>query len=332
MIVHNAARRAGLVPFAVCASLLAALPVRGQDSPPQRLEIKAVVRISKDLIEDVAGRQEIVATIPLNAIVLGFRCEGVIDGRGKLSVNTTTAQGDATFVINARGTAQTYTRGVRGPIVAAGPAWGPFASQTVVRFDGRKFTSAGTTPWAEVHGELECLEGRHGTRAGRAVGRLLLPVGRRLIPRAEAEATPIGEYYLTTFVDNLAEKIVTKLNQTTPVEQSLHRLFPETKDWGFQMSADAQFIQAAYGPEGSAVPVLPENPGRLKDVRLELWVQSTNKEAEALAKLSRQPLAKPLINKYLETILPELAALAEERSVDSVGSWLVISIGAPKAE
>jgi hypothetical protein len=45
----------------------------------------------------------------------------------------------------------------------------------------------------------------------------------------------------------------------------------------------------------------------------------------------RPQLAKELVAKYLEAILPELAALSENRSVDSVGQWLVISIGAPKA-
>ena len=307
------------------------LPVRGQAPPPKQGEIKAVVRISKKLIDDVAARKDIVASIPYDAIVLGFRCQGVIDGRADLSVDMATAQGDATFVINGRGTAQSCVRGVRGPIVAKGAAWGPFTSRTVVHFDGRKFTPAEATPWAQVQGELNSVEGRHGTRAGRAVGRLLLPFGRLLVPRAEAEATPIGEYYLKTFVDKLGQDIVTKLNRTTPVEQSLHRLFPETKDWGFQMSSDAQFLQAAYGPEGAVAPVLPENPGRHKDVRLELWVKSTTKEVQALAKLSKQPLAKALVSKYLETILPELASLTDNRSVDSVGQWLVISIGAPKA-
>jgi hypothetical protein len=104
----------------------------------------------------------------------------------------------------------------------------------------------------------------------------------------------------------------------------------QTRDWVFQMSANPQYLQAAYGPRSAPVPVLPENPGSLKDVRLELWLRSTTKEAEALAKSTRVPLAKELVRKYLETILPELAALSENRSVDSVGQWLVISIGAPK--
>ena len=332
MSIHNVARHAWMIPFAVCASLLVALPVGGQAPPAPQGEIMAVVRISKQLIEDVAAREEVVAAIPYKATVLGFCCQGVINGRGKLSVDLTTAQGEATFVVSSHGTASTYARGARGPIVAMGPAWGPFASRTSVRFDGRKFHLGETTPWADVHAKLDCVEGRHGGPAGRAVGRLILPLGQLLVPRAEAQATPIGEYYLKNFVDEVAEQIVTKLDRTTPVEQSLNRVFPQTKDWVFQMSTNSQFLQAAYGPRGTKVPLLPENPGRLKDVRLELWLHSSAKEAQDLVKLSKQPLAKSLIQKYLETVLPELAALSKNRSLDAVGPWLVISIGAPKAQ
>ena len=51
-----------------------------------------------------------------------------------------------------------------------------------------------------------------------------------------------------------------------------------------------------------------------------------------MVKLSKEPLAKALVHKYLETVLPELAALSENRSLDAVGPWLVIGIGAPKAK
>jgi hypothetical protein len=305
---------------------------RGQAPAEQQDEIKVLVRISKQFIEDVAAREEIVAAIPYSATVLGFCCQGVIDGRGKVAVEMTTAQGEATFFVSSHGMGQSCVRGVRGPIVAMGRAWGPFASQTAVRFDGRKFSVVQTTPWAQVHAELDSIEGRRGRPAGRAIGRLLLPIGEHLVPHAEAEAKPIAEYYLKNFVDELAEKIVTRLDRTTPVEKSINRLFPETKDWVFQMSTNPEYIQAAFGPRGTNVPVLPENPGRLKDVRMELWLHSTAKEAQDLAKLSREPLAKALIHKYLETTLPELTALAENRSVDSVGPWLVISVGGPVAK
>ena len=333
MIIPKVAKHTRPVLFVVCASLLAALPVRGQAPPAQQGEIKMVARISKEFIQDVAGRKEIVASIPYcNEKVLGFRCQGVINGRGKLSVDLKTGQGESTFIIDSQGTAETYAWGVRGPVVAMGPAWGPFTSRTWVRFDGRRFYMMQTAPWAEVHGVVEHVEGRHGGPVGRAAGRLALPVAHHLTPRAEAEATPVGEKILKNFVDGLGDKIVTKLNQTTPVEKSLNRLFPDASDWVFQLSTDSEFIQAAYGPRVSEVPVLPKNPGQLKDVRLELWLRSTTKEAQALEALTKRPLAKELVKKYIETTLPELAALSKERTVTAVGPWLVLSIGAPEAE
>jgi hypothetical protein len=319
-----------LIAFAHGVSLLVALPVRGQPIEAKPAEIKAVVRISKKFIEDVAAKEEISATIPYNARVLRFNFQGMAEGKANLSVEMNTSDGEAAFIVNSRGTAHTYARGVRGPIVALAPVCAPFTARSVVRFDGRKFSQVETTPSAHVHIELDRIEGRRGGVAGRVVGRLARPLGQLLIPRAEAQATPIGESYLKNFVDELAEDIVTKLNRKTPVEKSLNRLYPETKDWIFRMSSDAHFIQAAYGPRGAALPVLPENPGRLKDVRIELWMHTTSKEAQDLAKLSKQPLAKNLVHKYLETVVPELAALTENRSVDSVGEWLVISVGAPK--
>jgi hypothetical protein len=332
MTFPNNVKHICFVLLAACAALVAALPAHGQPPPPPQDEIQVVARISKQFIEDVAGREEIVASVPYsNERVLGFRCKGVIDGRGKLSVEMKETPGDAIFVVTSHGTAETYAWGIRGPVVAMGPAWGPFATQTLVRYDGRKFHLVETTPWAEVHGVVERVEGRHGGPIGRAAGRLAMPLARRLTPRAEAEATPVGEKILTNFVDELAEKIVTRLDRTNPVEKSLDRVFPKTRDWIFHMSTDPIFIQAAFGPRDAKVPVLPENPAQLKDVRVELWLRSTATEAQDLVKLSKEPLAKALVNAYIKTVFPELAALSENRSLDAVGPWLVMSIGAPKA-
>jgi hypothetical protein len=210
-----------------------------------------------------------------------------------------------------------------------------------------------------VQGELQAVEGLHGGHVGRAVGSAVLPLGEHLVPHAEREAKPVAEYILKTFVDDLAGEIIGELNLTTLVEEQLNRLFPETRDWNFQLAADSQFIQVAYGPPDSEVPFLPKNPGRLKNVRLVLWLRSTNKEAQSLARLSRGPLARQLIRRYLEAILEqstttflrlrpsranqliqkyfevavaEVGTLTQEVSVDAVGPWIAISMAAPKAK
>src|SRR5262249_22453817 len=251
MILRNVAKHSWLIPFGVCSSLLAASPLYGQAPPAPQDQIKVLARISKQFIEDVAAREDVVATVPYNAKVLGFRAQGVANGLAKLSVDFRTAPDEATFIVSSYGSSQIYARAIRGPIVAMGPATIPFTSQTFVRFDGRKFHLGGTTPAAPGHFQLDRIERRPRRPVGAARGRFVPSVGLRLVPRAEAEARPIGEYYVKSFADGFAEEIVTKLDRTTPVEKSLNRLFPEMRDWGFHMSADSQFLQAAFGPPGS---------------------------------------------------------------------------------
>lgn len=126
------------------------------------------------------------------------------------------------------------------------------------------------------------------------------------------------------FVDGFADDLIAPLKRTTLVEVSLNCLFPETKDWESQLFTDSGFIQAAYGPPDCELPILPENPGRLEDMRLEMCVRSTTQGVETLATHSKQRLARQLVQRYHAAALPELAELTDERSVTAVGSWVVI--------
>ena len=100
------------------------------------------------IAKDVAAREEIVASVPYcNEKVLGFRFQGVIDGRAKLSVEMKTVQDEAIFVVASHGTAETYARGVRGPVVAMGQSWrwGRGGARSLRR---RWFaTTAGSSTW-----------------------------------------------------------------------------------------------------------------------------------------------------------------------------------------
>jgi hypothetical protein len=122
------------------------------------------------------------------------------------------------------------------------------------------------------------------------------------------------------------------LNERLPVEDSINRLYPETVNWTFQVSQDANFLQAVYGPPDASVPVLPPHPQPLAEVDVEVWLRSSSKEAQFLENMSKQPLAHQLLQAYLVATLPRLAALADERSVVAAGPWVVISVASRKVK
>ena len=310
---------------------LTAAPVAGQtDEAEDPAEIQAVFRLSKAFLAEVTDRP-MVADIPLCARVLGFRCDGMIHGEGKLDLSLQRSGQQAVFEVTSQGSGHAQVRGIRGPIVAHGTAWGPFSSRTLVQFDGRNFYHAETIPHVTVCADVQRVTGRHDRRLGRLIGAGMLPLTDKLLPSAIAEATPIANRYLKDFVEETADKIILKLNQKTPIEESVNRLFPKTSDWVFQMSGDEQFLQAAFGPPEANVPTLPQVSDGMQDVRLEAWLRSTREEAKLLQELSGSPLTKQLVQRYLESQLPELAALAKERSVSAIGPWVVIRIGAPES-
>ena len=284
-------------------------------------------RISEQYLHEITEQESIVADLPLNARVIGFCCTGTIHAEGKADVKLLESGRDAVFTVNSRGNGQASIRGRRGPIVAYGDAWGPFESTTYVSFDGRRFTHDRTEPRATVTGKLRRVTGHRDRPIGRLIGRGVEPIAKKMLPDAICEAQPIANRYLSEYIRELADRITSRLNQTMPIEASINRLFPETRDWVFHMSSDRNYLQAAYGPADATVPSLPEVPAEMKEVKIEVWLRSTGEEAELLAQASRSPLASQLTQRYLESSLPELAAIAKERTIDAVGEWVLIRVG-----
>src|SRR6516164_5222289 len=109
-----------LVPYSCCAAALLASPLTGRAQPAQQDEVKAVVRISKELIDDVLAKVEVTGTIPYDARLLGLRVQGLAYGRGKLMAEVLTQDGKATVVAHGKGTGETYAYATLGPVLPPG--------------------------------------------------------------------------------------------------------------------------------------------------------------------------------------------------------------------
>lgn len=311
---------------------MAILPTRAQDLVEPENEIKAVFRISRQLVKDAIEQQELVANIPIRATIMGLDSSGVIHGRGKLAVELQSSGEQAMLIVRSKGKGAACITGRRGPIVVYVPSGGPFTTCSRINFDGRHFTPECTEAHANVHLSLQRITTRRDRLPGRVLGALARPVGKRMMPRAEPQAKGVTERAIVGFVNSEMDKNLTKLNEDLPVDDTVNRLFPNAADWKFYLAGEDEFIQAAFGPAGLGMPTLPEVPGRMENVLFEAWLRSTNEEAKALADLSNKPLAKRLVETYLEATLPKLAAMSGEKSITAVGSWVVISVAPPEQE
>jgi hypothetical protein len=316
----------------LCGSALMTLPIRGQDLQANDREAVAVFRISRKFLNDEADKVEIVAEVPLSARILTFDCTGMVHGRGKARIDLLSSSDQAVFVANSRGEGSVYVTGTRKVFVFEAPVWASFSASTLIRFDGRRCTRICTTPKADVHAQLERITTRRDGRAGQKAGRMAMPVGNLLVPAGERQGVPVAESIVRNVVDETVDKITARLNEKLPVEDSVNRLYPQSTNWVFQMSADTNFIQAVYGPPDARAPILPPHPQPLANVDIEVWLRSSGKEAKFLENMSNQPLAKQLLQAYLEATLPKLAVLAEDRSVVAAGPWIIISVGSAKAK
>ena len=319
--------------FAVCfLGGVAAQPSRAQDLSLPQDEIKAVFRISREFVKHAIDQEELVANIPIRATIIGLDCSGVIRGRGKLSVELQGGGEQATLIIRSKGKGAACITGVRRRIVAKVPSGGPFTTCSILSFDGRHFSRGASEAHADVHLQLQRITTRRDKFLGRTLGALAKPVGKRMMPRTEPQAKRVTERAIVGFVNSEMDKALAKLNEHSPVDDTVNRLFPDAEDWKFYLGVEGEFIQAAFGPAGLGIPTLPELPTRSEDAVFEAWLRSTSEEATTLEDLSKRPLAKRLVQTYLESTLPKLAALTGERSITAVGPWVVIDVSLPEQE
>lgn len=325
----------GLAPavFFLCAfGGMSTLCTQGQERIEPQDDIKAVFRISRQFVRQAIEEEELVANIPIRATILGLDSSGVIHGRGKLAVELQSSGEQAVVVVRSQGSGAACIKGVRGPIVAWVPSGGPFTTCSLLNFDGRQFSPGCTEAHANVQLHLQRITTRRDRLPGRMLGALARPVGRRMMPRAAPQAKRVTERAIVGFVNAEMDKNLAKLNEELPVDDTVNRLFPNTKDWKFYLNVEEEFIQAAFGPPGLGMALLPPVPSRMKSVLFETWLRSTNEEAKALEDLSNKPLAKRLVDTYLAATLPKLAAMSGEKSITAVGSWVVISVAPPEQE
>ena len=284
-----------------------------------------MLRVTKQHFDDMT-RDEFHETVPIARPLLSAWVSGAALVQGRVKVEMEFNEGQAAFVLKLDGDSRSTTVSSARSIRIHGGGTSTFHVEKRILFDGISFNGQPTTVSLtnDSHICRIC-----STRRG-MVGRLAVRVARRRVRKMRPQALRIVERDSRTLIrdqfDQLAGELIQELNKTTPFEQTIMQLFPETKTWVYNLSTTDKYIQASAGPKGLRFPELPKRDEGDRLEPVELWIRTGNAEPipEVLAVWN---IAQDLLRSFV----PQEADLPEphrgQATVEQVGDWVVIAVG-----
>lgn len=299
------------------------LPVAGQTDA--RPEVDIVFRMSRELFEDLT-RDTIEMTIPIDSSAQGARVTGEATGETTNSVVLETSEGVAEFVVRAEGTAVATFVANADIISAHAHSNIDFTSETRIRFDGSTFSQIPTVVESTSRTRIDQVCSRRRGLVGRVVRCVAWRVLGRSRVEIEGEVTKMAQQLIARQADLAAKDLVSELNQTTKLDETLAKYFPAAAQWTYHLATTPRHIVAGAGP---ADATLPELPVADDDPLVEVWIRTRPVEAIMLSMLVDWELAYSLLKEFLPE--EEAKEVADQVAVITNGGWSVIQIGRPAA-
>ena len=322
-------RRVALM--ALCVGLLAG-PALAEESPNSTLvpvagngEHDLVLRVTKQHFDDLT-RDEFHETVPVERQFLLARVSGTAHVEGRVKVEMETDEDEAVFLVTLDGEVRTTTVSSARSLRIHSSGTTTYHAQKRVLFDGVAYRGQPTTVSLTHDSHVGQIA---STRRG-ILGRLVVRIAQRIVPKMAPEVSRTVEREARTLIrnefDQIAGELIVELNKTTPIEETIMRLFPETETWVYDLSTTDQYIQAGVGPKGLRFPELPKRAEGRRHDPVELWIRTEDAKARADV-LKMWSVAQEV----LATIAPENADLPEpirgQATAEQVGDWVVITIG-----
>jgi hypothetical protein len=306
-------------------------PAGSQQLEQEMAELRGVVRVSWDLIDALAD-DSATANVPFTAEISGGVVSGQVMSKVDMTIEprqleSTLNEGShrSVFLVRAAGTAQGTFLATSGCFRIGGPIFIPFSAERDVMFDGRHFEAGPANVTASVNTEFSTIQTRRDGPVGRFIARVATPAILGQQASSEQQASPIARQRVADFMERYTTEIVTRLNEITPLEQSLFKLYPEMQNWRIRLSNEDDYLTARYAPRGTPPVELPEAPHRAAGI--EIWIRTTAPEAKFLERLGRWQRVQNLLKAYLPAEGSDAEKLTSQTEVKSFGPWFVLLIG-----
>jgi hypothetical protein len=310
------------------AALLLGLPALAFEQPGMTdktglVEVNVVLRVSRKLVHEVTTNK-IQRTTPIHVCVRDGPLDAVAFTEATSSVVFDSPPDVPAFTILVRGTTTFRWVLSRPPIEVCGSGSLEFTMRKRVTFEGEEFRSQPSAIDARLGTSVDGIATPPGL-IGCIVERMATREIRRHHPTFAQTAFKYGKAELIAAFDEEVEWRLAKLNQASPLEQTVHTLLPETKDWIAYPIVTPTHLLIGAGRPKRRLPELPITDQT--DAPLELWIRNQPETQALIAVLKLWRGANKQLGELLPGELGKKLKLGEGFKTLTVKDWLVIQLG-----
>jgi hypothetical protein len=312
---------------AVVLLLSLQLDASPQPSPPSKdalPEVTVVLRISRKLINELTT-EKVQRTTPVHLHLLEAEMRGQALTNATGSVQFEPMANETGFVIELQGTTVSQTVIDRPPVQVFGSGRMTFIVRKRVAFEGVRFRTQPTTLEASFCSSVDGLATPPGL-IGVFVRLIATPIVQRQAPLFAAAAFEEGKAQLVATFDEEVQQIIDDLNQVSPLEETVQKLFPETKDWIYYASSTPTHLIIGVGPPQHRVPELPVS--EKTNAPIEVWIRARPQTQAMIQVLKLWRDANKQLRQMLPPSIGKALTFEGEIKTQTVKDWFVIQLGA----
>jgi hypothetical protein len=324
---------ASLIGLFSAAAILLSLPIIaseqprnvGKDGVP---EVNVVLRISRKLVNELTTKKY-QRTNPVYLCVLNSEIKGLAFTDATSAVQFETKAGDTDFVVELRGTTVSQTMAGRPLIQVFGSGHMQFILRKRVTFDGIKFSSQPTSFDGVFRTSVDAIATPPGL-IGLLIEVLATPKIRRSQPAVASAGYEDNKARLIALFDEEIKQVIDDLNEVSPLEETVEKLFPQTKDWIYSPTITPTHIIVGVGPRNYRLPEIPISSKT--DAPVEVWIRSKPETQGMIAVLKLWKDANKQLAESLPAEVAKKLKLEQGIRTQTVKDWFVIRLGGDFAD
>jgi hypothetical protein len=319
---------ASLMGLFSAAAILLSLPI-AQSEPPGKNgkdglpEVNVVLRISRKFVDELTIKK-FQRTDPVYLCVLNSEITGLAFTNSTSAVQYETKAGDTSFVVELRGTTVSQTVAGRPLIQVFGSGRMEFTIRKRVTFDGIDFATQPTQFDGVFRSSVDGICTPPGL-IGLLIELLATPQIRRSQPVVARAAYEDNKAQLIAAFDAEIKQVIDELNKVSPLEETVQKLFPQTKDWIYAPSITPTHLIVGVGPRNYRLPEVPISTKT--DAPVEVWIRSKPETQGMIAVLKLWRDANKQLAEMLPAEVGKKLKLDQGIKTQMVKDWFVIRLG-----